>query len=204
MLRRIAIALAVLGCHSAPVPANPPPPPKPTAPPIAKTPDELCAAGNADICDDFGDRLVMSEDNVPQDLPRARKLYQIDCEKLADARGCDSYGDMFLTGLGVPADVDRALALINRACDGRYARACERLGTLYIEGLIKHDYIADPRGAEYMRRACEAESAEACLYFGDFLLQGRGVGKDVPAAHRYFQRSCAMGDQRGCEADAEP
>ena len=86
--------------------------------------------------------------------------------------------------------------------DRRFARACKALGTLYIEGLVARDYRPDPRGAGYMRRACESDDAEACLYYGDFLEQGRGVAPDPRRAIEYFRRSCEKGDKRGCDAAA--
>ena len=84
------------------------------------------------------------------------------------------------------------------ACDGGDAKSCESLGTLYIEGIVAGDYVPDPRGAAFTKRACELGLAEACLYYGDFLEQGRGVDLDPAAAARYFARACAGGDQRAC------
>ncbi len=189
-MKLASILVTLLGCAPEPHPAPlPPPPHRPTS-------DELCARGDSDLCDDLAAQLT--EGGPDQDLPRAIRLLELSCLRLRDPRGCGLYGDMILTGLGIAEDGPRALALIDGACTGGHARSCEKLGTLYIEGVVKHDYVPDPRGADYMRRACELGEAEACLYYGDFLLSGRGVAVDRDAARGYLERACRMGDARGC------
>jgi uncharacterized protein len=198
------MVLAV-GCAPAPTPVHvveiPPPTPETAAPAPAapRTAEERCDAGDAQACDDLGERCTAWK---TQDLPRAHRLLRRSCEELKDARGCYDLGEMVLTGLGVASDQPRALALLDRACDGRFTGACKELGTLYIEGIVAGDYRPDPRGAVYMRRACEMDDAEACLYYGDFLQHGRGVAPDALRAGEYFRRSCKKGDQRGCDAAA--
>ena len=50
-----------------------------------------------------------------------------------------------------------------------------------------------------MRRACEANDVEACLFYGDFLAQGRGIARDPAKAREYFKLACDKGDTRGCD-----
>jgi TPR repeat protein len=161
--------------------------------------EERCAAGYAAACDALAEKDLSGQ---PQNLPRAHQLLRRSCDELRDGHGCDKLGELYLLGLGVPEDLPRALALFDRACDRGYAPACARLGILYIEGIVDHDYRPDPRGTVYMRRACEGGDAAACLYYGDFLEQGRGVAKDPQRAMEYFHRSCKEGDSRGCDAAA--
>ncbi|APR88400.1 hypothetical protein A7982_13749 [Minicystis rosea] len=198
------IVVLAIGCApSAPravaitISPSEPAPPAPALGPVPTTDAERCAAGNAVACNALAEQALA----VPsQDLPRAHRLLRQSCEQLHDGHGCDALGDLYLSGLGVPEDRARALALFDTACERRYARACKRLGNLYIEGLVARDYRPDPRGAVYMRRACELDDAEACLYYGDFLQQGRGVARDRPKAIEYFHRACAKGDPQGCDA----
>ena len=163
-MRRAALALAAcLSCASPRSPravvlppiAPAPPPPRPAPPTLS----ERCDGGEASACDELGDVLT----NVPrQDLPRAAAAFRRSCEDLHDARGCFELGDLLLLDApSLPGDRTRAFALFDRACDGRFARACKALGTLYVEGIVAHDYQPDPRGPVYMRRACEANDAEA-------------------------------------------
>jgi TPR repeat protein len=201
------VLAAAAGCAPAPPPARveiPPrvaetvaPPPSASAAP--RTPEARCDAGEASACDDIAERCVSTS---PQDLPRAHALLLRSCNDLGDARGCYQLGDLYLVGIGVTADFGRAHALFDQACDHRYGRACKALGTLYIEGIVAHDYQPDPRGAVYMRRGCESGDAEACLFYGDFLEQGRGVARDHEKAVTYFHRACEKGDSRGCDAAA--
>ncbi len=199
-----ACALAAfVGCARAPSrtveipPARETAAPAPVPSPPPRTLDERCAAGEAKACDDLAEPCISK---LPQDLPRALALYRRSCVELSDGRGCYGLGDLYLLGLGVTADFAKALSLFNQACDRRYAPACKNLGTLYIEGIVAHDYQPDPRGAEYMRRGCEDGDAEACLFYGDFLEQGRGVAQDAAKAKESFRRACDKGDKRGCDA----
>jgi TPR repeat protein len=75
--------------------------------------------------------LYLRGRGVPQDEPHAMLLFMaaFDSSKLAcmrgDASGCLLAGELLYEGRGVPQDERQALALLQRACAGGEARACE-------------------------------------------------------------------------------
>lgn len=181
------------GPAAAPAPAvtveAPPPRASASAPPSLSLADR-CEQKVAEAC-------VALADGLPTDSPaskaKAADLYHRACD-LGDAVGCWRDG----AHLYDQGDKVEGLQRLNAACDAANARACHMLATLYFEGLAPGSHYKDARGADYMKRACDANDAESCLYYGDFLEQGSGVAKDAAAAKTYFQRACTMGDSRGC------
>ena len=70
------------------------------------------------------------------------------------------FGRTTLKQYGVEPNVDEALRLLNRACDGGHAESCQNLSDLYREG-NKVDADADAR-VNYSRLGCEAGGRPSC------------------------------------------
>ena len=125
-----------------------------------------CSAGVADDCFDLGSETIMQW----------------------------TYGPGFAPA-GIPQDLGRGLALIEKACPGQPV-ACFTLAELHESGtLVKRD---PARAAAWYRRACDAGIMRACNDLGRLHALGLGVTRDCGAARALFQKTCDAGSRVGC------
>jgi uncharacterized protein len=91
------------------------------------------------------------------------------------------------------ADLGRAAARFEQACDTGDARSCSVLGVMYEEG---KGVAADPARAERLyERACARGNARACTNLGRLL---DGPRHDRDGAAVAFEVACHAGDAEGC------
>jgi TPR repeat protein len=73
---------------------------------------------------------------------------------------CFDLGVQYDQGQGVPTDAARAMALYEKACEGRVAAACQKLGDDYWYGIgIPVD---KQKGATLMKKGCTLGYQWAC------------------------------------------
>ena len=58
------------------------------------------------------------------------------------------------------------------------------------------------RGAELVKRSCEADNAGGCELYARAFERGMGVAVDADAFHRYMHRACDLGAGGGCRSFA--
>jgi antitoxin component YwqK of YwqJK toxin-antitoxin module len=124
--------------------------------------DQRCTQGNALSCARLGDLLSKGHrrrepgdakaEQLDADPQKARAAYARSCD-LGYARGCSSFAAMLGKGEGGPADLERSLTLLERACSGGDADACGHLG------LRARDADTARR---YLERACKLGDTESC------------------------------------------
>lgn len=93
-----------------------------------------------------------------------------------DARAQADFGDMLAAGMGVPADLPRAIVFLERAARQGQASAAFRLGKLHETGEgVRQDHS---RAVAYYRAAAAGGIAEAFYNVGAAYASGRGVKRD--------------------------
>jgi len=115
--------------------------------------------------------------------------------------GCGFLGNLYyygdrIKGNEVKQDYKKAFDYYIKACDGKYAGACNNLGVMYHEGEgIGQDY---KKAFDYYTKACDDNDGEACYNLGTLYFNGQGVKQDYSQAKEYFGKACDLGDQEGC------
>lgn len=128
------------------------------------------------------------------DAPRAAegaRAFEAACDK-SYAPGCTHLGELYLHGIGVERDLDRARRLLAEGCEAEDWYGCTLLGELYESGRIPDRGLAEAR--ELHARACDHDVPRGCAGLGRLLLAGpeRERGIDL------LGRACRAGDGSGC------
>jgi hypothetical protein len=93
-------------------------------------------------------------------------------------------------------DLEKAIALYERACDGSEAASCTAIAELYERG---EGVAADPyRALVFHGRACDAGGTASCRIAVNLLDQRGGEAIDGYRRLALLRRACAGGDQVSC------
>lgn len=98
-------------------------------------------------------------------------------------------------GVGVEADLGKAVALYRKAARAGHPAAQNDLGTLYEsgEGVAK----SDAEAAKWYRRSAENGHPIGANNLGALMLEGRGVERDLASAVEWFRKSAEGGAALG-------
>ncbi|HEV3045233.1 MAG TPA: caspase family protein [Roseiarcus sp.] len=126
-----------------------------------------------------------------QNYPQAARYYQIAADAgLAEAN--DELGVLFVMGLGVNKDYQRAFDLFNKAAIGGSATGMSNLGTMYANGFfIEQNQI---KALAWYERSIAVGNALALPQAGEAYFNGKGTPPDYPTAARYFRQAGDLGD----------
>jgi uncharacterized caspase-like protein len=126
-----------------------------------------------------------------QNYPQAARHYQIAADAgLANAD--DELGVLFVMGLGVSKDYQRAFDLFNKAAIGGSAAGMSNLGSMYANGFfIRPDQI---KALAWYEKSIEAGNALALAQAGTAYFNGKGTPPDHQMAARYFRQAGDLGD----------
>jgi TPR repeat protein len=171
--------------------------PKTPNDPFEADPDQLpgymtgCDADDGVACGRLA-RLHHLGRGVEKDLKSAERLYQKACD-LEYALACRQLAVEVRSGkLGGAEDVERALALAERAC-----QLGPPLGCGFAASRLKRSGdIA--RSIELRRRGCDHGDRFDCTLVGEALRSGSGVAKDAAQALSVFTGACEQGDHVAC------
>jgi len=122
----------------------------------------------------------------------ARSLLKRGCNLKDGLHGqaCSGYATMCLSGTGGPRDIPTALSMLKKLCDAPHndARACVRLGSVYLRGDSTYPGVKKDIGAAYqiMKRACEELGhPNGCQVLAVMYSKGDGVEKNEELAEKY-------------------
>jgi uncharacterized protein len=107
---------------------------------------------------------------------------------------CVTLGSLYLAGVAVAPDQDRALGLFRAACTDGSARGCMRLADAFHAGLL----TGEGEEIALYKQACDAGANLGCVAAAKAYLEGRGVGADPVYAATLFGRVCARGNAQAC------
>jgi TPR repeat protein len=113
----------------------------------------------------------------------------------SDALACEALARLVLSGAGVPRDVPRAIALLEKACTRSLASACGTLGGLYQTDATVRD---EARAAQLLEKGCELGSEEACSRLGALLEVRKSPPADEVRAAELDARACDARQMDAC------
>ncbi len=118
-----------------------------------------CDAGVAPACRTLAERAARG-DGVEKEPALAAALYQKACLE-ADLHACVSGGLLYRDGGdGLPRNGEKAVFLLELACDGDLPTACGYLGEIFLKGWGVP--VDAQRGRELIGRACDGGDYGAC------------------------------------------
>jgi len=123
-------------------------------------------------------------DGLPQDLPRARRLYAQAAELGYAKAGC-ALGNMMISGRGGPRDVAAGLALCRSAAEAGDADAQTDLGGYLLAGVVTPKDSAEAR--RWLTIAARQRHANAAFLLGQVYWNGDGTPKDRAEASRWWR-----------------
>ena len=117
------------------------------------------------------------------------------CER-GDGAACNSAGQRYALGEGVPRNDTKAFERYERACDLKLAVGCVNLGGMLFDGdgVLKDETL----GAHLFSQGCEAGVPKGCWNLSVAYARGRGVPKDPTESFAYAKRACKGGARIGC------
>lgn len=107
---------------------------------------------------------------------------------------CSTVGSLLEGGELVPRDVDRAITMLERGCQGADAFGCYWFGA----ALFEHREEQAERVAELYATACDDDVADACQALGRLRMSGIGGDEDPAEAVRRYESACEDGNVFAC------
>src|SRR5262249_54393370 len=125
------------------------------------------------------------------------EVYQKACDggyKLS----CRNLGLLLRDGRGVPADLQRAEALLDKACKGQVPFACTNVGDL--DALLAQRGGAGrwKQAVAHYKLGCDSGDPTACRQLGILFLEGKGLPRSTSAAAVWLERACLPDDPVAC------
>ena len=135
----------------------------------------------------------------PIDLARALKRANRAIELDENVTAIWIKAEIYRLGLGgVTKDIPQAIALYQKAAQGRSQLAMNSLGVIYIngDGVSKDAAIA----LRWLRASAEDGNSDAMRILGDLFFDGNGVSKDVDQAIVWYTKSAGAGNVTSMES----
>jgi TPR repeat protein len=130
---------------------------------------------------------------IAGDPKRAAEWYRLAAAR-GDAHALLSLGLMALDGRGVPKDPKQGRAWLEQAAAKGEPSACYNVALLNLATGNEADL---QKAVPLLRKAADAEIADAQHALGVLHLQGRGVARDPAEAARWFSRAAGNGSVAG-------
>ncbi len=109
-----------------------------------------------------------------------------ECTEREDSKAMNALGLVYMRGLGVEADSEKAIQWLEKAGEAGYPRAYQNLGTMY-----KYARCGVPQDFEkayaYFLKAVQVGGVSALYDTGYMLYKGFGCKQSYPEAARYFE-----------------
>jgi hypothetical protein len=101
-------------------------------------------------------------------------------------------------GRGLPADLTRAAALLDRACKGGVPLACTNAGDVDAMRAVKGGAARYKEMVAHYKQGCDAGDPTSCRQLGIAYLEGKGLPKSTSAADLWLERACMPDDPVAC------
>ncbi len=156
-----------------------------------------CEAGSAASCIQLALMLADGEGG-PAEPERGRAMLSEACAAGGLGVGvCHRVGLMRLNGEGGAVDLPGARVAFNAACEEDEPEACYDYATMMIRG---QGGPREPLDALVpLQKACDRDHPAGCYVLGFITRESYGSLR-LDVIRTAFQRACALGDERGCDA----
>lgn len=158
--------------------------------------NKSCHDGDQDACAALGTQLALRASADGPTLDYARTLIEAACNA-GSANGCRRLADLYLRGIAVARDHNRAEVLLDLSCAQHNATACLRAGLLYTRS------EQPTKALEPLTTSCLVGAALACAQLAAIYAVGGTVDQDRLRASWLYYESCSAGCQVGCEGLAD-
>ena len=153
--------------------------------------EKKCASGDAESCALIGGAYLTGKGGKEKDEAKGVEFLTKACEKKS-TMGCEFLGRAYEEGRGVTPDHEKAVSLFKQACEAGGGGGCRSFALSF-----KTD---DPARIPYLQKACDKDDKLGCMGLGAAYLHGnQGIGKDLPKAKQYLQKSCDLGATSACD-----
>jgi TPR repeat protein len=125
------------------------------------------------------------------DKVRALGIYTMLAQE-GNAKAEYNLGQMYISGDGVPQDVETAQNWYRRSAEHGYSEAQYTLGALHFRQVValkSHEEAVD-----WYRKAAEQGHARSQLNLGDLYFKGEVVQQDVPTALEWYRKAAGQGN----------
>lgn len=162
----------------------------------AKAFERGCELGNKDACTSYAMMLIRG-DGVKKDLVQSLKIAERGCE-FGSGVLCAHAAKMWLDGPnGLPKDIQRALGLLDKACNAGEVAACGALCIGRASGEFGPPDL--PAALKACRTGCTLSDAKLCLRGADLQRQ---MLKQPGEAVDLYERGCSLQSFEGCRTAA--
>ncbi len=113
-------------------------------------------------------------------------------------------------------NIDKAIKLLSKSCDGGEFNACVNLGYIYVFSFsVKQNFV---KGYSLLKKACDANNSKGCILLGNSIIQEESnlwynfqknktpTPKDIKEHRKrrdvgvnYFKKACKIGSSAGCD-----
>lgn len=130
------------------------------------------------------------------DYANAFKLFAKSCDD-GNPAGCFAVGTMYMNGVGIQTDIQKAARYYEMGCSGGDAAACTSLAMIY-DSEKKSNLEDKEKAVQLYMTACQGGDGQACNNLAWMYANGDGIQKDYFKAIQYYQFACGIGSELGC------
>lgn len=154
---------------------------------------KACDGGILDACVNQS-LLILEDPPNPRAATLALERLDKDCAA-QNPLSCSTLGQLYIKEMhGIERDTERAIPLLEKACEGGISQGCAVLGGVFMlgEGVEKDA----ARALDFEKRACQLGDSTACFLAGTELLQADEPQKTE--AISLLRQACRIGHAEAC------
>jgi TPR repeat protein len=162
-----------------------------------------CLASNLGGCLNVG-RAYRDGIGVAVDEAKAAAIFREACDRKVNqddvhaaengARACSLLGGLYMSGEGIPKDLEKGRELSVLGCERGDSFGCFNAAVCFSSGAD-----ANPaQAASYFERACKLGDGESCHQLATAYRKGDGVGRDAQRAKALEKQACDLGFKASC------
>lgn len=157
--------------------------------------ERACRRGETDGCDELS-QLLYTGKGMPQDLPRAARLFRQVCDTAGRPNSCFNYGLMAERGRGIGRDAALGRHYYRIACRAGSLAGCHNLAVDYAEQDLGSDRLMVARGL--LRKGCDRGHLTSCTSFGQLIRERQQPSDNYAEAVAALTKACDGKDGLAC------
>lgn len=144
-------------------------------------------------------KVYVADDTQASVSIKAERSQSItDLEKCQDGdfKICAELGKAYYYGNGVTKDINKAIQLYEKACDGGIMDGCIYSGIAYQKGEGAATDLG--KAVQLYEKACNGKNMFGCTFLGEAYQYGNGVSKDLYKSAQLYEQACDNEEMIGC------